>query len=71
MLAVESTPSNSYKSKSLQFILLIIIITFKWKTQPLLKRRHNYCIDRNFLCLFPTAWTRWNKFPFRCDGALF
>jgi len=36
MLAVESTPSNSYKSTSLQFILLIIIIIFKWKTQPLL-----------------------------------
>jgi hypothetical protein len=32
MLAVESIPSNSYKSTSLQFILLIII--FKWKTPP-------------------------------------
>lgn len=32
MLAVESIPSNSYKSKSLQFMLLIVI--FKWKTQP-------------------------------------
>lgn len=35
MLAVESTPSNSYKSISLQFILLIII--FIWKRQPQLK----------------------------------
>jgi len=32
MLAVESIPSNSYKSKSLKSILIIIM--FEWKTQP-------------------------------------